>query len=594
MSDIKQLPSHLIDKIAAGEVVENPASVVKELIENALDARSTSLELAVEKGGTRLINLTDNGQGIPSGQVRLAFARHATSKISGEDDLRHIGSYGFRGEALPAMASVSIVDMTTATPEAAEGTHIVIEGGEEKLFEPAPARQGTSISVKQLFYNTPARRKFLKSETSEYRKIMAVVSRYSVCCFEKTIKLSSDGKEIVNYPGDTNLIDRLQRLWGSSVGARLIEIQDTPTDSLKISGLISHPSVNRGNRNQIYLMVNGRPIYDVSLMHAIRSAYGNTLDSGYFPLAAIFIEMDSTAVDVNVHPAKTEVRFADERYLYGRLKKLVEAAVQVPALFQVGSSARDSRPQPNVMDKVYRPPVPQGNIAQTDRPASKMIIRNGHNHYHPPDIKKEINRYEEVPPEGEEQFDIGGERFWQLYNTYVMGFREGKIWMIDQHTAHERVLYEAALNNLYERPGSSQRLLFDLTIELDPQDIAIFEKYKDLLDRLGFEIELFGNRGIIVRGVPAYFERSSIEKVFRDLLSGFIESLNTGEDPMMAMAASLACHAAIRAGESLSQEQMQGLFTRLFECQEPFKCPHGRPTVVTISREDLEKIFKRR
>ena len=166
--------------------------------------------------------------------------------------------------------------------------------------------------------------------------------------------------------------------------------------------------------------------------------------------------------------------------------------------------------------------------------------------------------------------------------------------MIDQHTAHERVLYEAALNNLYERPGSSQRLLFDLTIELDPQDIAVFEKYKDLLDRLGFEIELFGNRGIIVRGVPAYFERSSIEKVFRDLLSGFIESLNTGEDPMMAMAASLACHAAIRAGESLSQEQMQGLFTRLFECQEPFKCPHGRPTVVTISREDLEKIFKRR
>jgi DNA mismatch repair protein MutL len=594
MAEIKILPENLINKIAAGEVVENPASVVKELLENALDAGADTLELSVEKGGTKSISLIDNGDGIPPDQMRLAFARHATSKITEEGDLRSIGSFGFRGEALPSIASVSIVEMISAVPGAKEGRRIVIEGGKETVLEPAPPRQGTSISVRQLFYNTPARRKFMKTETSENRKIVAVYSKYAVCCFDKSLKLTSDGREIINYSADDRLLNRLQRLWGNSVGSRLIEIEDEPIDGLRIHGLISHPSLNRGNRNQIYLMVNGRPIYDLSLMHAIRSGYGNTLDSGYFPLAALFIDMDGSAVDVNVHPAKTEVRFANERYLYGQIRKLVETAVQLPALFSTAAASPASRKTESLTD------MPKASMAEPVEEReihgnhSKMKIRNGQNGYTPPRVEKNIDKFQEVPAEGETQFDIGGDKFWQLYSTFVMGFREGRIWMIDQHTAHERVLYEAALNNLYERPGTSQRLLFDITVELDPQEMGSFEKHLKLFERLGFEIEPFGGQAVIIRGVPAYLEKPSIEKIFRDLLSEFSDHLSTGEDPIMALAASVACHAAIKAGETLTQEQMQGLFTRLFACQEPYRCPHGRPTVVTISREDLEKIFKRR
>ena len=468
---------------------------------------------------------------------------------------------------------------------------IIIEGGREICFEPAPPRKGTVVSIKQLFFNTPARRKFLKSETAETRRIAAVFSKYSVCRYKSAMKLVSDNKEIINYPSDNNLYDRLTRLWGNKVGHHLLEVTRKTENGLNISGFVTRPEISRGNRNQIHLIVNGRPIYDVSLMHAIRSGYGNTLDSGFFPMAALFIDIEKSAVDVNVHPAKTEVRFADEKYLYSQIKKLVEEAVQVPALFSVGSSIRDKK------ERFILPKISESNRNhdKTSWQKSETIIRANHtNNIHTKEHHDFDKFDDEIPPEAEQELAIGGQKFWQLYDTFIMGFRDGKIWMIDQHTAHERVLYEAALNNLCERPGSSQRLLFDLTLELNPEEMAVFEKHTNLIRRLGFEIEPFGDKAVIINGVPSYFESSSIEDIFRNLLDGFTDSLSTGEDPVMALASSVACHAAIKSGESLSQEQMDGLFSRLFECQEPYQCPHGRPTVVTISRTDLEKIFKRR
>ncbi len=587
---IKKLPEHLIDKIAAGEVVENPASVVKELIENSLDSGARTLDLTIQRGGTKLIRLMDDGCGIPSDQVRLAFARHATSKINDESDLRAISSYGFRGEALPAIASVSIVEMVTATKNSSEGTRIVIEGGNETVFETAQPYPGTVVTVKQLFYNVPARRKFLKSDSSEVRKVVAVFSKYAVSGYKIKMKLNSNEKEVVNFPADDNLIDRLEKLWGARVGSKLIEIDSKPTDGLHIHGFTSRPEINRGNRNQIYIVVNGRPVYDVTLMHAVRSGYGNALDSGFFPLAAIFIDIEPSAVDVNVHPAKTEVRFADERFLYSQIKRIVEAAIKVPVLFTVQSS---SKPETNFKTMVKKVPQHIESIKTFDRRPT-MVVKDNHHGSSLKDVGKVENIYEEVPAGVEEELDLGGERFWQLYNTFIMGFRDGKIWMIDQHTAHERVLYEAAMNSLYERPGTSQRLLFELTVELELQDMEIFEKHIDLFRRLGFELEPFGQKAIIIRGVPGYFESSGIEKIFRDLLDGFADSLSTGEAPMMALASSVACHAAIKSGEILTQEQMKGLFNRLFECEDPYRCPHGRPTVATLSREDLDKIFKRR
>jgi DNA mismatch repair protein MutL len=593
MSDIKLLPDHLIDKIAAGEVVENPASVVKELIENALDAGAGHLGLAIEKGGTRSISLVDDGKGIPSEQVKLAFARHATSKIAEESDLLNISSYGFRGEALPAIASVSMVEMITGMEGANQGTRIVIEGGKETTFESAPPRRGTSITVRQLFYNTPARRKFLKAESSETRKITAIFSKYAICGHQLNLTLNVDGKEIVNYPSDSNLSHRLERIWGDKVGVKLIEIDSKTSEILHIYGYICRPEINRGNRNQTYLFVNGRPISDISLMHAIKAGYGNTLESGTFPIAAIFIDMVPDSVDVNVHPAKTEVRFVDERYIYSQLKKLVEAAIQTPVLFSVAPGA-DSATQVAGFVKIPSEELKQRPIYPM--PPHEISIKN-HRQGLPADIPNSMPLEMdggEFPTEAAIEMKLGGHRFWQLYDTFIMGFRDGKVWMIDQHTAHERILYEAALNNLCERPGTSQRLLFDLTIELEPSDMAVIDKYLGLFGKLGFELELFGSRAVIIRGVPAYFQSSAIEQIFHNLLDGFVDSLSTGEDPTMALAASLACHAAVKSGERLSQEQMEGLFGQLFNCEEPYRCPHGRPTVATISRDDLDKLFKRR
>jgi DNA mismatch repair protein MutL len=590
MSEIKYLSDHLIDKIAAGEVVENPASVVKELIENALDAAATSLELTIEKGGVRLISLVDNGQGIPADQVRLAFARHATSKISEESDLQRILSYGFRGEALPAIASVSLVEMLSGVENSERGMKIIIEGGKEIVFEAAPLRKGTTVTVRQLFFNTPARRKFLKAESSETRKVIAIFSKYAVCGYKYCFKLNVDGKEIINYPGDIDLSDRLERLWGNNVSPKLIEIDSKSKPGLHIHGYICRPEISRGNRNQIYLIVNGRPIYDVSLMHAIKAGYGHTLESGSFPMAAIFIDMAPETVDVNVHPAKTEVRFADDRYLYSQVKKLVEAAIQTPALFAIASTSINNQHPGQLVRKMIK----ESEIKpESPRLKQEVSIKN---HYHPPsgDVIARKQEQEEMPAEAAIEMKLGGNRFWQIYDTFIMGFRDGKVWMIDQHTAHERVLFEAALNNLCERPGISQRLLFDLTIELEPSDMAVVEKHFDLFRRLGFEIESFGSRAVIIRGVPAYFQSSAIEQIFHNLLDGFVDSLSTGEDSVTALAGSLACHAAIKAGERLSQEQMEGLFGQLFNCEDPYHCPHGRPTVATISRDDLDKLFKRK
>ena len=621
MPEIQKLPDNLVEKIAAGEVVENPASVVKELIENSLDAGATTLDLSIERGGIRLIKLADDGSGIPRDQVRLAFARHATSKLSSLIDLESIGTFGFRGEALPSVAAVSVIEMTTGIEGAAEGTRILVEGGKEILFEPAPSRKGTVVTVKQLFFNTPARRKFLKTEMSETRKAVAVFCRYAAGDHDLTLRLTSDGKEILDFAADATLVERLERLWGNKVSANLIEIGGTPQQGLDMHGYITRPQVSRGNRNQIHIFVNGRPIYDVSLMHAIRSGYGNTLDSGFFPLAVVHIAIDKAEVDVNVHPAKSEVRFANEKYVYAQLKKMVEAAVQIPVLFSVHSVGDAASPgKPSVQDtmspqaphssggRVYAKDIMHQNFVGSGNPDNRSNIKPSQDHGHAfsDDTSTERLKSFETKSSGEmpadmpaqaeiePELDLAGGKFWQLYSTFVMGYRDGKIWMIDQHTAHERILYEAALNNLCERPGISQRLLFDLTVELDSDDMAVFEHHRVLFERLGFEIEPFGNRAVIIRGVPAYFESSSVEKIFRNLLDGFSDSLSTGEDPVMALASSVACHAAVKAGETLTQEQMQGLFSRLFECQEPYQCPHGRPTVASISREDLERIFKRR
>lgn len=587
MAYIKILPENLVNKIAAGEVVENPASVVKELIENSLDSGADTIDISVTGGGLDLISISDNGSGIPRDQVPLAFERHATSKIEVEEDLNKIISYGFRGEALPAIASVSIVEMHTASPSESSGSRIVLEGGVVKSFEIASPRKGTSITVRKLFFNTPARRKFLKGEISETRKITAVVSKYAVSSYSTAIRLVSNGRELINYCSDSDLSDRLERLWGEKIGPKLIQIETQASPDLHISGYICRPEVSRGNRNQIYLVVNGRPIYDVSLIHALRSGYGNTLESGFFPLAAIFIKINPRLVDVNVHPAKTEVRFADDKFIYSQIRKIVESAIQLPALFVVPRAI-----VPGKADQSQRSSEIESTTIDKKLPLEFVKIRN---HEHTYQIKRatdSVNSYDLTTPETNLEL-TGGEKYWQLYNTFVMGFRDGRIWMLDQHTAHERILYETALNDLYEHRGASQRLLFDLTIDLDPESMAVFESHIEMFLRLGFEIEPFGGRSLIIRGVPAYFRSSSIEEIFRNLLAGFMDGLSTGEEPNMALAASLACHAAIKSGEVLSQEQMQGLFSGLFECEDPYRCPHGRPTIVTISRDDLDKLFKR-
>ena len=576
MRFIKVLPEGLIDRIAAGEVIENPASVVKELMENSIDASAKNIEISIAGGGKEEILIVDDGGGIPKDQVEIAFMRHATSKIHSWEDLLRTGTMGFRGEALPSISSVSIMELITCGKDEDTGSRIRFEGGKQVFFGPAPAREGCSISVRNLFYNVPARRKFLKSESAEKRRISETIRRYIIARSDIGYQLTYDGKSKSSFPPTDDLIKRLQAVWGADVARVLVPIKREQVGPVKISGCVSAPPLMRGNSSEMYLFVNERPVLERVMYGAVAAAYEGSIPKGQYPYVAFFLEIDPGFVDINVHPAKIEVRFADEGFIFSTLKNAMRDALQLPVSIspKTPSPARDTIPFKQARGELF------GERQKYSSPVEPIIQK-------PPEQQSPL-----ATEPSSHEMDV--DSVFQIFDTYIIGRKGGELVILDQHTAHERILFERTLESFSRQPIPSQKLLFEARVKLTPEEAALVEELSDLLAKAGFELRPFGDDEVILSGLPQELSRISPETALKDLLASFSANRKAGEETKQALAAGVACKAAIKAGHRLSEPQMTGLYVDLLKCNEPYRCPHGRPTMASLNRDDLEKIFQRR
>jgi DNA mismatch repair protein MutL len=621
LNEIIILPEDLVDKIAAGEVVERPASVVKELVENSIDAGAKNISVEIKKGGIKFIRVTDDGVGMDEKNSVLAFQRHATSKIKTVDDLFQIATLGFRGEALPSIASVSFLDMLTRTGEELNGTRLKIEGGIIKESKPMGAPLGTSVLVRELFYNVPARRKFLKTILTETRHIIDLLTRFAIAYPEISFKLKSDDREFFNFPGTNELKQRVTNVFGKDRAEKMIEIQ-TETEKKKeeqfVNGFLGKPEIAPSNRAELYLFVNRRPITSKSLYHAVQSGFGELLPKGKFPFAIIFIQIDPSLVDVNVHPTKSEVRFSDERgvhdLVYAKIKESLTSPLTISEFGSCGpeieTKGENTQPfQPSVSRQPISSFQEQKPLAQKSEPiesstftpqkideeklSQKSLFAETREES---TSKSQISNLESQAPSPKPQvptLEIGRANLWQLADTYILSFLRGNLMVLDQHAAHERILYEEALRNLTRKQASSQQVLFPTVSDLTPAEFLLLEEHKELIQKLGFEIKHFGGRTILVTAVPALVKNRSGEIFLKEILTQLAEEEKVEKDRVKAVAKSFACHAAIKAGERLNQEEMDNLVRQLFATEEPYSCPHGRPTVIKLSLDELNKKFGR-
>jgi DNA mismatch repair protein MutL len=604
------LPDDLVDKIAAGEVVERPASVVKELVENSIDAFASSVSIEIKSGGIKFIKVTDDGEGIGSEDAALALQRHATSKIKSIDDLYNIHSLGFRGEALPSVASVCLMELTTKTKQSLSGTFLKVEGGIIKEKKEKGTTHGTIVTVSELFYNTPARRKFLKTVLTETKHIIELLTNYALAYPEISFKFKTDGRELFDLKKTDSLAERIEELWGKDFVSKLVEIKREETEP-SVSGFLGKPEICKSSRAQIHLFVNQRPVISRALNHAIQSGYGENLPQAKFPIAFVFIQIDPERIDVNVHPTKREVKFANENQIYNLLnlavKKSLSTSLIMPAYEfpgeksvtmdkQVKSSLIKETSPPYLADKkekvltqediikeIYGGEKSPPKAEKSERKAAAL-----------PSVNLKVDTPRETPEAEERKEDFPwGNILFQAFDQYIIIQKEDELLILDQHAAHERILYEATYKNLTDRKALSQKLLFPSVVELSPQEFFIYENFSDILAKIGFEIKSFGGKSVVIEAVPLTLKNQS-EKIFlKELLADLDESQKSGKDKIKSLAQSFACKAAIKSGQRLSNEEMSSLYKQLFSVENPYTCPHGRPTVVTIPLRELDKKFKR-
>jgi DNA mismatch repair protein MutL len=607
-NEIKILSEELVDKIAAGEVVERPASVVKELVENSIDAKAKNINVEIKKGGIKFIRVTDDGAGMDEKNALLAFERHATSKIKNTDDLFQIATLGFRGEALPSIASISLLDMITRASEQLSGTRLRIEGGAIKEKKQMGAPVGTSIVVREIFYNVPARRKFLKTVMTETRHIIDLLTKFALAYLQISFKLNSDERELFGFSKAGDLSQRIADIFGKGKAENMIKMEafdDTPV----VTGFLGKPEIAKSNRAELYLFVNRRSITSRSLYHAVQSAYGELLPKGKFPFAIVFIQIDPKLLDVNVHPTKNEVRFADERGIHDLVHEKVKRCLISPEVITElkATEKKKELPQPETTKKPQYPykketPYPQkaqeeGPYAVNSQKAEDIDITQK-SFFSVPHEK--IEQKQDFPSPQEKRtasegkrVEPGGANYWQLADTYILSQVKGHLMVLDQHAAHERILYEQALGNLTQKQAASQQVLFPTVSELSPAEFQILEEHKELIHKLGFEIKHFGGRSILVTAVPTLVRSKSGEVFLKEILTQLQEEEKVEKDRLKAVAKSFACHGAIKAGERLTKEEMQGLVRQLFAAKEPYSCPHGRPTIIKLSLDELNKRFGR-
>ena len=569
---IRILSADVASKIAAGEVVERPASVVKELLENSLDAGATQIAIEVQGGGVRLIRVVDNGAGIPPEEVDLAFERFATSKVAAADDLEGISSLGFRGEALPSIAAVSEVTMVTRSKDELSGIFVNIKDGAilEKAKRGCPP--GTTVTVRNLFRNVPARLKFLKSASTENGHISNLVSQYSLAFPEVRFTLIVDGRTTFRSPGSGSLREVLGAVYGLDVAKAMLMIEaKEDADPLlpRVTGFISPISLTRASRSYLSFFVNRRWVQSRMATYALEEAYHGLLMTGRHPIAVINISLLPQEVDVNVHPTKNEVRFRNERDIFSAVQKAVRATLTA----QAPMPTLDTLPQPQPAPAAPTERLPAFDVRPGEAVAKSPVA---------------------VPPSAEPVakslpiLRVVG----QLANTYVIAEGPDGMYLIDQHAAHERVLFERIRNQRSRRAVEVQGLLQPVPVELTVRQQELLELQSEALSEYGFGIEHFGERTYLVRSVPAVLSGQNVAQSLVEVLD-FLAEGEKG-DRREEIAISLACHGAVRAGQALSHEEMRDLIRQLEQASQPRTCPHGRPTMIHLSASQLEKGFGRR
>lgn len=627
MGRIRVLSDAVANQIAAGEVVERPASVVKELLENSIDAGATDIRVSAENAGRRLIRVRDNGCGMMRDDAMLAFERHATSKLHAIADLTSIATLGFRGEALPSIASVSRLLLETRSADQETGTVVELAGGKLLRCDEAALPAGATVTVRDLFYNVPARRKFLRSDQTELAHLASLVTHYSLAHPDKRFELHNGSSELLNVPPAGALRERVYQVFGGQLLEDLIEIEyreremrpaeDAEPRVFALRGFVSRPQLQKANRNSVYLFVNGRLIRDKLLLHAITAAYHNLMPAGCYPFALLFLDCDCEEVDVNVHPSKTEVRFRHASFVHDfvrdELRELFMisrpgssvplAAVAQPAAEMPFSewSSRMGQP-PAVFDSVLpafpapaaAPPPPSEAVwapagpraAEGEAPARYEQRGDPHGGF-PPEL------YAESP---EDLRSLSNLRpIGQLHDSFIIAAGRDGLWIIDQHVAHERVLFEKVLRERASGGVESQRLLMPAVIELTPGQLLQYSRIADELNQSGFETEPFGQRTIAIKAAPAAVSANDIERIVFEILEvAESEARKTSLDDLRrGIAASIACRAAIKINTRLDSTKMDWLLRSLAACEFPMSCPHGRPIALRYGTRDILRSFHR-
>ena len=645
LSRIRILPEAVANRIAAGEVVERPASVVKELLENALDAGANAIRIEVESGGKRMIRVIDDGCGMTPDDALLAFERHATSKLRSSDDLLSISTLGFRGEALPSMASVSRLLLETCAAEGGEGTRVEFAGGKLVGVKPAGLPTGTSVSIADLFYCVPARRKFLKSETTELGHIASLVTHYALAHPGKQFALKTPTQEIVNVPPVATMAERVYQLFGRQTLEEMIEvppaaapiraaITEVELDAagraaeLTVRGFISRPEVQRSNRNGIYVFVNRRLVRDRLLLHAIHESYRNILPPDVFPVVLLFVDLPCDEVDVNVHPAKIEVRFRHPSFVHDftrdTLRQALGRARPVPrfqgashpapplaaeAAAGAGPMAApravipqlvgDSAGFAETFGLTAMPLAPEAQrfhfesgaaipVDAESQAAERFAAAAGQ-----PDIADLAPRSGEMPASAESLTDL--KPLGQVSASFIVAVNSEGLWIVDQHVAHERVLFEQHLRARREGALTGQRLLVPIVVELAPRQRVILDQIAEELSANGFELMPMGGATVAIQAAPAGISSADAERLLAEILDGVErERQAISIDSLQAkIASTTSCHAAIKVNTPLDQAKMEWLLAELAKTEAPMSCPHGRPVVLRYSLREIERAFKR-
>ena len=578
MKPILSLPEDLRNKISAGEVIERPASVVKELLENSIDAGATEITVVVEKGGHQLIQVRDNGHGITADGLAQAFLRYTTSKISKVDDLFKIRTLGFRGEALASIASVSEINVSSSVDESA-GYQMDLVDGITDAIKAAPPIGGTEITVRNLFYNTPARKKFLKSATTEFRQIVKMLRRFGLEFPEVSFQLMHNDKTILNLTPE-NLEERIIALTDPSYRDQLLPVNMIKGD-YNISGFVGTLNLVRGRPGEQYLFVNRRFIQNRLLNSAVYAAYESLVKRGEYPFSLLNLVLPPDQLDVNVHPRKIEVRFTDEWRIYHVVKSAVREALAsilatIPSFEQhVGQMVTFGKEiDPNQrQEPLWFTPAKQSESG-ADLQRAKEYVSNL------ADQKEEANAIE-------------GSIMWQVHDKYIISQINSGLVIIDQHVAHERVLFEDALLAFDSTPLSAQTLLFPEILEFSTDEYSVLLDILPYLEKLGFRMKENGQNKILLEAIPSDMGWGNENSVIKDIIDHYVANREKSSSYVENLAASFACHAAVKAGDSLTIEEMQVLVNRLFATKHPYYCPHGRPIIVQLSLEELDQRFER-